>query len=316
MKVTRNGRLYMRFLHILMVFILLPMASGCGNDPTASPNPYDPFSVYEGKETPADITSHNVYQIVFDLYVNATQFGDIHDVPFDENGDQPRKKFGCSDDAADGNTELSAAHTKGIEYTDGNGGSLISDIDIDRLNGKAEGSVTWDNYRLTSSYGVLNHESVNGGVAKGSALVSGVVDLQRGVFTQVTLSFHKLKLIFNNSGEVVVTGKIAWDFDDGDITENMTMDVTINDVYDKTLGMFKNFKITALKGETGISLVLSGRYYSSDLGFVDVLTSPEVLFVEHDSFWPVYGIIVIDNTAGDAAYYDFDYYSGGVTIIE
>ncbi|MFA6013167.1 MAG: hypothetical protein WC799_24475 [Desulfobacteraceae bacterium] len=316
MKVTRNRRLYMKLLYIFTTFFLLLMAFGCGNDPAASSNPYDPFSVYDGKKTPADMTSHNVYQIVFELYINATQFGDIHDVPFDENGDQPRKKSGFCEDTADGITELSAVNTKGTEYTDGNGGSLVSDIDIDRQSGKAEGSVSWDNYRLSSSFGLLNYEAVNECVAKGSALVSGAVDLQRGVFTQVTLSFHKLKLIFNNSGEAVVTGKIAWDFDDGDITENMTMDVTINDENDKTLGMFKNFKITAVKGETGISLVLSGRYYSADLGFVDVLTSPEVLFVEYDSFWPVYGVIVVDNTAGEAAYYDFDYYGGGVSIIE
>lgn len=317
MKITRNGRLRIKFLHILMAFILLPMASGCGKDPDASSNPYDPFSVYDGKTTPAEITSHNVYQIVLDMYVSATQFGDIHDVPFDDNGDQPQKNSGFSADPPDGIAGFSAVHTKGIEYTDGNGGSLISDIDIDMISGKAEGSVSWNNYRLKSSYGMLNYETINEAVAKGSALVSGVIDLQRGIFKQITLSFHELKLIFNNSGEVVVTGKISWDFDDGDITENMTMDVTINDVDANSICMFKNFKLTAIKGDTFISLVLSGRYYSADLGFVDVSTHPQIpLFVEYDSFWPVFGIIVTDNSAGKAAIYDFDYYGGGVTILE
>lgn len=68
MKVSRNGRSCIKLLHIITAFFLLPMASGCGNDPAASSTAYDPFSVYEGKETPADITSHNVSQIVFDLY--------------------------------------------------------------------------------------------------------------------------------------------------------------------------------------------------------------------------------------------------------
>ncbi len=305
MKVTRNRCLFMKLLSIFTVFILFLMASGCGKDPAASPNPYDPFSVYHGKVTPAEITSHDVRQIVFEMYLNATQFGDIHDVPLGENVDQARKNSGARKDDADGLMELSAVRTKGIEYTDGNGGSLISDIDIDSMTGKAQGSITWNNYRLNGSYGLLCYEENYECVAKGSALVSGVVDLQRGVFTQITLSFYELKLIFNNSGEVVVTGTIAWDFDDGDMTENMTLDVTINDVDDKTYGMFKNFKITAVKGDSGISLEMSGRYYYPDLGFVDVLASPDLVFVEYDSFWPVYGVIVVDNTAGTAAFYDF-----------
>ena len=280
------------------VFLLLALLFGCGND-SSTLSPYNPFSVYNGKNTPADLTEDNVSQLGFELYFGATLLGDLHDVPLFEAGEKG---------VENGANNVIAERAKRVEFSDGDGGSLVSDMVIDRNNGKAEGTVTWDNYRLDSTFGILKAEEWNGCVVKGSALVSGVVDLQGETFSQVTFSFQKLRLLFGNGDELVVTGKVSWVFDDsGEYpTENMTMDMDVTGIHGSSIGLYRGIKMTIIEWIDGVSVEISGRYYSAGLGYVNVLPTPVTLYVGYGTMWPVYGVIGFDNTTGKEALFDYE----------
>ena len=303
MKFLGNRWFLFKFRRYFPVFLLLALLFGCGND-SSTPSPYNPFSVYNGKNTPADLTEDNVSQLGFELYFGATLLGDLHDVPLFEAGEK-----GVEDGVAlDGAKNVHAERAKRAEFSDGDGGTLVSDMMIDRNNGKAEGTVAWDNYRLDSTFGILKAVEWNGCVVKGSALVSGVVDIQRETFSQVTFSFQKLRLIFGNGAELVVTGKVSWVFDDsGEYpTENMTMDMDVTGILGSSIGLYRDIKMTTIEWVDGVSVEISGRYYSADLGYVNVLPTPVTLYVVYGTMWPTYGVIIFNNTTGKEALFDYE----------
>jgi hypothetical protein len=161
------------------------------------------------------------------------------------------------------------------------GGSATLNISADDQTGAFTGSVGF-------------HDYCDQGVINGGAHFTGQMNLASMQPDYLTLSFGSLT--FEDAGDhMAMGGTMRFDF--GYPTTNFQMTVNVRDeVMGKTV-RFQDYALSATDTGDGSDVVMTGRCYHPDYGYVE-LSTPETLHIGPSDMYPSSGSVQGDGASG------------------
>lgn len=169
-----------------------------------------------------------------------------------------------------------ATQTETDTFSGSCGGSAQYTISVDDVTGDFSGTFSFSNY-------CEEGDSINGSVS-----MSGNIDPNTFVFGAMTMTFSNLT-ISSGSDSFTIDGSITADSSAEPIV------VTINiKMKDNTTGKTfwaENYTATITTTINGEEIEISGRFYHSDHGYVD-LTTPTPMFIANADEWPSSGVVI------------------------
>jgi hypothetical protein len=180
-------------------------------------------------------------------------------------------------------------------------GATVTQSDTFDCDGGGSGSITLEGDDQTGVFsGTMSFNGCTslGVTMSGSISVSGRVDLAADELEQMTMSFNSLT---SNDGIYSVTlgGTISIQYNYPTLTMSMDFVAQNNSTGEQV--KLENYSMVVT--ETGLdefNVTLSGRFYHSDYGYVDI-TTPQTLYYDYSSsMWPYAGQILLDGDSSAA----------------
>lgn len=157
--------------------------------------------------------------------------------------------------------------------------------------GNAQYAIQYDditgNFSATISF---NSFCSSGVKLTGNANFSGKVDVNTGIFLQLSLSCDNLAV---TGGSTSFTAKMTIDFNFQASPFTATMDILLRDNTTGKVSWVNNYSMKVWEGSNYIEFELSGRYYHSDYGYVNIST-PTRFRINSNATWPSQGVMILD----------------------
>jgi hypothetical protein len=162
------------------------------------------------------------------------------------------------------------------------GGNAVYTIEVDDQTGRFTGHGDYNNY------------CEDGVTISGPVDVSGQADINTGEIVKFTLTFNRLTSTYDDVS-LTIKGSISGDYTVTPVV--ISMDMLIRDNYSGKVYWMENYRMTVIVGPNYIEFELSGRFYSPDHGYVDIVTdSPFLKYNAEEN--PSEGILVILGSSG------------------
>jgi hypothetical protein len=155
------------------------------------------------------------------------------------------------------------------------GGDASYTMDINDSTGSFSGSVSYHDY---SSQGIM---------LSGNADILGTLDVNRNVFSRLTLSFKDLAISIGNSSYTLI-GTLSWGFNLSNSNETLSINMVLLDQSDSKTYWFRDYEQVTTYGDGFLTQTTSGRYYEHDQGYVD-FTTRTPLVAYYGNAWPSQG---------------------------
>ena len=289
------------FVLILIVSVLTAIVYGCGGGGGGGGVPAG--ITYSGLTTPALIDENNAETLSLGVYTGGDISGDLiitGAVLNDEPGidtlnflsfDQQIKNALFNIDLGSRTTGIYA----GATYTDSQtingscGGSYLISVTIDDVTGNYNGDLQYSNY------------CENGLTLHGPITFSGTFDLNKLTFINMFMTANNVTSS-NGVETVTISGDMDTVFHDG---LPLSLTFTINSLikYSSTSKVYKlqDYQMIITDGTDGegdfVQVVLTGKYYDPDYGYVDI-TTPNPLKIYFLDMFPSEGIVILDGENG------------------
>ena len=156
------------------------------------------------------------------------------------------------------------------------GGSMQFSIRSDDVNNNVDGSFNFSGY------------CEDGGTLNGQMSISGSVNPQTSIAGLMTLRFSNLT-ISSSSESATLSGTVATYPDSAPMIITTNMQIKDNNS-DKVY--WADNQVTSISSVmSGEEMLISGRFYHPDHGYVD-LTTPTALYTAYSDEWPSSGIVI------------------------
>lgn len=157
--------------------------------------------------------------------------------------------------------------------------------------GNAQYAIQYDdvtgNFSATISF---NNFCSSGVKLTGNANFSGKVNVNTGIFLQLSLSCDNLAV---TQGSTSFTAKMTIGYNFQAIPFTATMDILLRDNTTGKVSWVNNYSMKVWEGSNYIEFELSGRYYNSDYGYVNISTPTRFRIYSNDT-WPSQGVMILD----------------------
>ena len=182
--------------------------------------------------------------------------------------------------------------TESDTMSDGFGGTASYTITVDTDTGDFSGTFTF-----TAWHGE------GGGEISGTTSVTGNIDLGMGEFTRMRFTFHAVTMV-DGPASVTLTGTV-----DLSISGSSTVEMYFEDNGTGKTVWIHGYTVTMTEGPDAnpvdgfpdyTEVVVSGRIYLHDYGYVDISTPTPFLF-NSGSTYPDSGVLQVDGSLGRSA---------------
>lgn len=294
----------MCFTAQVLIMLLFLSIMGCGHDSKSEQN-VDPADVYKGKTSIATVSSDNAEDLTMGGYFGG-QLGTI--ISGDSKASQGgiKKNFrllqivqsikqstmGMEISKNEGQSKAVARQVNHVENgSDGGAASYV--MDVNDSTGNFSGSATYANY------------SSDGVILNGSATITGTLDIDTEIISDMTLTFNALIINFGDPSRATLTGTLSWDNNYETDTDTMTMNITLLDQEDGKTYWFNSYEITTnyeTDSLSGFFQTITGRFYDHDYGYVNIST-PIPLFtyvplISDADGWDPLGMLLFSGDSG------------------
>lgn len=184
----------------------------------------------------------------------------------------------------------SAVQTESINESGDCGGKVTGRIQVDDSTGSMSGNLTFDNYNDCEL--VLN----------GAVSFSGQIDILSENLS-MTMTYRNLSVVMSEEIDAIMSGTIYY-AEDTDMSSTWIMDYYLRDNISGDSFLFEDYTETTVRFYKVSQVVVSGRFYCSDYGYVDLFTE-EALVILDDEEYPSYGRIRAEGDNNSMAWLEF-----------
>ena len=167
------------------------------------------------------------------------------------------------------------------------GGTVNYNLNVNEKSGSFSGTFNYNNY-------CEDNETVNG-----SMDISGIINLNTLQFAgTLSITFNSFSIV-DSSDSYVLKGNITTNYAtiNSDIFYQMEGSLTIKDNNDDQTYLMENFIMTITEGLGYEDVVLTGRFYDPDNGYVN-LTTPTPMHYEGSNEFPSSGAMIATGANG------------------
>lgn len=287
---------------IVTALVALAVLAACGGGGGATVAASDPGRAYKGISSQAKIKEDNAFDLAYDGYAGGNLGSSLGrsmaktttDAPGAVAPNLPQLTLALktsvlqlimAPEATGLQKEASSAkvlsRAESIEVPGLCGGVASYSMDVNDATGSFSGTVRFVDF-ATDLY-----------TFSGSADITGTVDQAQQVVELFTLSFNSLKV---TSGHTLdLTGSISWTFDFAAPADTMAMNMVLLDESSGKMQWFKDYIVKSSYGYEFMTQDISGRYFHSDHGFVD-LTTDATIVIDYRYEWPRQGTITFSGS--------------------
>ncbi len=295
---NKISHIRLRFFRLLLTILFAAIVSiGCsssddgdGGDGAGATTP-----IYTGSRNQANINQQNAEDIMesaFDSYNSASGFRQVLEYEEDRGGIGMPFSLALYDvllksaNQTEGNlTNHRVALSEANETYTGNCGGLFTIyINDDDQTGDFTGNINFNNFCEA------------GTTISGPTDISGEVNLDTVDIEWIRFSFSLITITYydgtsNMAGELSLARN-------GD-TDIMVMDIVMKDTNSSQTFMYDDYTTEVTQGDSYTQFTISGRFYHSDYGYVNISTS-EPFIMNTGNTWPSSGVTQVEGAVGSA----------------
>lgn len=282
------------FPYLFVSLVFMPVLVGCGGGGGSSAS-----ISYTGLTTQAVITQANGEDIAYSAYQNGSTGNSLGTVlSVEQSSDimssRPRMLV-LSQALRKSVNQISLAHdldnqSVGAVVNDSSsipgdcGGNAVYSISINDVTYEFSGTFTFDTYCIEDT------------TLSGTIGFSGQFNPDTVAFGQVTMSFDSLT-VKSGSDSFSADGDLT--IEPGASSTNVTLNmVMLDNSTDKTY-MVQNYVMTLTEDLASVTMMISGRLYDPDYGYVDI-TTPTPLVISNGDAYPSSGVVLATGSEGSS----------------